>query len=117
MNGNDHDTDRNASPACMQDNSGSKGDAGGSTGKATAASNGDEKVIPLRKPRPCPICKARSHPRWHPFCSRRCADVDLHRWLSGSYVISNTADDESAADEDAVARHNPGTPAHVRDED
>jgi len=25
--------------------------------------------------------------RFEPFCSARCADVDLHRWLSGGYVI------------------------------
>jgi uncharacterized protein len=37
--------------------------------------------------RPCPICgKPRSEP-YDPFCSKRCADVDLHRWLKGSYVI------------------------------
>ena len=37
--------------------------------------------------RTCPICgKPRSEP-YHPFCSKRCADVDLHRWLKGSYVI------------------------------
>jgi uncharacterized protein len=32
--------------------------------------------------------------RFRPFCSRRCADVDLHRWLSGSYAIPVTADEE-----------------------
>jgi endogenous inhibitor of DNA gyrase (YacG/DUF329 family) len=38
--------------------------------------------------RPCPICgKPRSEPN-DPFCSKRCADVDLHRWLKGSYVIA-----------------------------
>jgi len=37
--------------------------------------------------RACPICgKPRSEP-YDPFCSKRCADVDLHRWLKGSYVI------------------------------
>jgi uncharacterized protein len=37
--------------------------------------------------RTCPICgKPRSEP-YDPFCSKRCADVDLHRWLKGSYVI------------------------------
>ena len=29
-----------------------------------------------------------------PFCSKRCADVDLHRWLSGSYAIPVTEDEE-----------------------
>lgn len=48
----------------------------------------------------CPICK-RPHPpgdegeRYRPFCSRRCADIDLQRWLSGSYAIPACDDDES----------------------
>src|SRR5690625_1224767 len=36
---------------------------------------------------PCPICRASSVARWRPFCSRRCADVDLGRWLTGGYAI------------------------------
>lgn len=35
----------------------------------------------------CPICKAPTRPETRPFCSRRCADVDLGRWLGGSYRI------------------------------
>ncbi len=35
----------------------------------------------------CPICRKPSDPAYRPFCSRRCADVDLGRWLNGSYVI------------------------------
>lgn len=35
----------------------------------------------------CPICGKLTETRWRPFCSKRCADVDLHRWLSGGYVI------------------------------
>ncbi len=37
--------------------------------------------------RPCPICGKPRGERYDPFCSRRCADVDLHRWLKGGYVI------------------------------
>lgn len=33
----------------------------------------------------CPICGKDAEPRYRPFCSRRCADVDLGRWLKGSY--------------------------------
>lgn len=36
---------------------------------------------------PCPICEDGSIPAYHPFCSKRCADVDLHRWFSGAYAI------------------------------
>jgi len=35
----------------------------------------------------CPICRRPAQQRWRPFCSRRCADVDLNRWLSGAYAI------------------------------
>jgi len=44
----------------------------------------------------CPICDKAADPRYRPFCSRRCADVDLGRWLKGSYAIPS---DEIEADE------------------
>ena len=42
----------------------------------------------------CPICGKPTDVRVKPFCSKRCADVDLHRWLSGSYAIPVTKDEE-----------------------
>ena len=35
----------------------------------------------------CPVCGEDTRPDYRPFCSRRCADVDLGKWLSGSYSI------------------------------
>jgi hypothetical protein len=35
----------------------------------------------------CPICGKPPEPKYKPFCSARCADVDLHRWMSGNYAI------------------------------
>ena len=35
----------------------------------------------------CPICGAPRSEKYRPFCSRRCADVDLNRWLSGRYAV------------------------------
>jgi endogenous inhibitor of DNA gyrase (YacG/DUF329 family) len=35
----------------------------------------------------CPECGKPADPRTLPFCSARCRDVDLNRWLSGRYVI------------------------------
>ena len=35
----------------------------------------------------CPICSKPAIEQFRPFCSRRCADVDLNRWLSGVYVM------------------------------
>ena len=37
--------------------------------------------------KPCPVCGKPAAPEFRPFCSRRCADVDLHRWLGGVYAI------------------------------
>lgn len=34
----------------------------------------------------CPICGKPPMPEYRPFCSKRCADVDLQRWFSGAYV-------------------------------
>jgi endogenous inhibitor of DNA gyrase (YacG/DUF329 family) len=42
---------------------------------------------PSSAPRPCPICRKPLDPAFRPFCSKRCADIDLNRWLTGSYVI------------------------------
>jgi endogenous inhibitor of DNA gyrase (YacG/DUF329 family) len=42
----------------------------------------------------CPICGKPVEERTKPFCSKRCADVDLHRWFSGSYAIPVTEDEE-----------------------
>ena len=42
----------------------------------------------------CPICGKPADETIKPFCSKRCADVDLHRWLSGSYAIPVTEDEE-----------------------
>jgi len=35
----------------------------------------------------CAICGKPQEPKFKPFCSKRCADVDLNRWLSGGYRI------------------------------
>jgi uncharacterized protein len=44
--------------------------------------------------KPCPICGKPSTKENHPFCSDRCRDVDLNRWLSGSYTIPARADED-----------------------
>ena len=46
------------------------------------------------KPRPCPICGKPPVEASKPFCSERCRDVDLNRWLSGSYGIPARDTDE-----------------------
>ncbi len=42
----------------------------------------------------CPICGKPAAEEFRPFCSRRCADVDLNRWLSGVYAVPVTEDEE-----------------------
>ena len=50
-----------------------------------AAGPGEEKG--RSSARPCPICGKPASGANKPFCSPRCRDVDLNRWLSGSYTI------------------------------
>lgn len=52
------------------------------------------KVVKLKPTRPCPVCGKPSSQQFHPFCSGRCADIDLNRWLSGAYVIPARDDEE-----------------------
>ncbi|WP_438957403.1 DNA gyrase inhibitor YacG [Cognatiyoonia sp.] len=42
----------------------------------------------------CPMCEKDSEAKYRPFCSKRCADLDLGKWLSGSYAIPSAAQDE-----------------------
>jgi hypothetical protein len=48
----------------------------------------------------CPVCGKAQRPQYVPFCSKRCADVDLHRWLSGGYAVpaEDAAPPKPAAD-------------------
>ncbi|MDP3738741.1 MAG: DNA gyrase inhibitor YacG [Hyphomonadaceae bacterium] len=50
----------------------------------------------------CPICSKPADAKYAPFCSRRCADVDLSRWLKGSYAIPG----KPAGEEDENTREN-----------
>lgn len=56
----------------------------------------------------CPICGKAVAQDYRPFCSRRCADVDLGRWLTESYRIPATSEDE--ADETPTDDLPPGIP-------
>ena len=64
--------------------------------------SGDQKaaVTPLRPRRPCPKCGRPSARETYPFCSARCKNVDLNRWLKGAYAIP-VRDDEEETDGDA----------------
>ncbi len=43
---------------------------------------------------PCPICGKPRDLDYRPFCSSRCAHVDLQRWLTGGYAIAGDAEDD-----------------------
>ena len=49
--------------------------------------------------RPCPICSRPADASSGPFCSRRCADVDLQRWLSDRYAVPAVENEEGAENE------------------
>jgi endogenous inhibitor of DNA gyrase (YacG/DUF329 family) len=51
---------------------------------------GDGRDGPQRR---CPICGKPASEAVRPFCSPRCRDVDLNRWLSGRYVVPASEDD------------------------
>ena len=48
--------------------------------------------------KPCPECGKPANPATLPFCSPRCRDVDLNRWLSGKYVIPGRDTDPEDAE-------------------
>lgn len=47
----------------------------------------------------CTLCGKPQTPKFAPFCSGRCADLDLGRWLKGSYVIPAAPDEAEAPPE------------------
>ena len=62
--------------------------------QAGAAEAPAEANKPSKKPsRPCPICGKPAEHALRPFCSPRCRDVDLNRWLSGRYVVPGRDDE------------------------
>jgi uncharacterized protein len=59
------------------------------------------KASPRRRPKKCPICGRPAEADTRPFCSRRCADEDLRRWLAGEYRVPTAeapGPDEEKAD-------------------
>ncbi len=51
----------------------------------------------------CPMCQTDTDPKFRPFCSRRCADLDLAKWINGSYAVPSNDPDDIEAALDAVA--------------
>lgn len=56
---------------------------------------------PANSNKPCPVCGKPPQPKFLPFCSTRCADVDLNRWLGGVYrVETNETEQQHEPDGD-----------------
>ena len=54
-------------------------------------------IIPLEAAtKQCPICRKPAVDAFRPFCSKRCADIDLARWFNGSYAVPAEPDDDEA---------------------
>jgi len=62
-----------------KDNRGKYGGQGGHDKKAAGPGSGGAGK--------CPLCGKGTRQDYRPFCSRRCADIDLSRWLNGAYAI------------------------------
>jgi endogenous inhibitor of DNA gyrase (YacG/DUF329 family) len=58
-----------------------------------------DKVVPLKKGK-CPTCTKPAAAGYFPFCSKRCSDLDLGRWLDGAFRIpTNEAPSDAAMTE------------------
>ena len=58
----------------------------------------------------CPICKKETIEAYRPFCSRRCADIDLGKWMTGQYAVPSERQDDleelaEAIEEEAKKLH------------
>ena len=62
--------------------------------KATPPANDNAKAEADKRARACPICGRPRAEKYKPFCSARCADIDLYRWLNGKYAIPASEEGE-----------------------
>ncbi len=60
--------------------------------------------------RKCVMCSKMAVVKYRPFCSIRCADLDLGKWLNESYVVSEPIDSDTA--ERLKDEHNADEPSH-----
>ncbi len=50
----------------------------------------------------CPICGEDTRHAFRPFCSKRCADIDLAKWLNGSYAVPSQREEDADAGSEPV---------------
>ena len=71
--------------------------------------NGENASVPLAR---CPTCGKPAIEVYRPFCSKRCANVDLQRWFTGRYAIPVVEDDDGDDDsreDDGAGQGGPGS--------
>ncbi len=78
------------------ENAGEKRSGANPKDSASPRARQSAKLVSLRPRRKCPICGKKATQTAYPFCSVRCADIDLDRWLSGRYRVAGSADDDDA---------------------
>ncbi|MBE0455348.1 DNA gyrase inhibitor YacG [Roseovarius autotrophicus] len=52
----------------------------------------------------CPICGKPAEDRYRPFCSRRCADIDLGKWFTGDYAVPSRDPEDIAKAAEAAEK-------------
>lgn len=62
---------------------------------------GSSAAPPKRKVPRCPICGKPRDPAFRPFCSRRCRQVDLSRWMNEVYAVPAVEPGEGEEDEES----------------
>jgi uncharacterized protein len=75
-----------------------RGSGGPAKGPGDPAKGSEGPAKGKRSAKKCPICGKPATEASHPFCSERCRDVDLNRWLSNSYAIPGRKDEDEDAD-------------------
>lgn len=61
---------------------------------------GADNAVGSGRQRPCPICSKLSVKSSYPFCSERCRNIDLNRWLNGTYAIPAEEEDFPSRDDE-----------------
>ena len=66
----------------------------------------------MPSPRRCPICKrtlpqSEEGQQFRPFCCKRCADIDLGRWLTGGYAIPGKPDESEDEEDTTTPKEDP----------
>lgn len=61
----------------------------------------------------CSLCDEPRSEKYRPFCSKRCADIDLNRWLTGQYTIP--VEEEEPDDLEASPLHPASSPQNSED--